>query len=67
MEETDDRESLYKKMYVYEKTGRVNHSKKCLPRTKCLTGEDEGEKPKEIIVIDPDTEVCISHQILCRY
>ena len=47
-------------------TGRVNHSKKCLPRTKCLTGED-GEKPKEILVIDPDTEVCISHQILSRY
>jgi hypothetical protein len=25
-----------------------------------FTGEDEGEKPKEIVIIDPDTEVCIT-------
>jgi hypothetical protein len=30
----------------------------------CLTGGNEEEKPKEIIIVDPDTEVC---EYRCSY
>jgi hypothetical protein len=33
-----------------------------------FAGEDEGEKPKEILIVDPDTEVCITViRYFCSY